>query len=188
MSDTQEEAAAAYDMAAIEYRGATAVTNFDISNYIDRLNKKGITPLPMNQANHQETNLVEAKQETESTEAKEEPRKEVKQYTEKPQEKRNEEYVYKEEEAVTTCCIDSSTIIETDRSSDSNEMPWNFYMMDSMFDPFLTDQKLSPDETFIEYPELFNEIGFEDNIEFMFGNNNDCLSLENVDDCMSFAL
>ncbi|CAL5196507.1 unnamed protein product [Lathyrus oleraceus] len=37
---TQEEAAVAYDMAAIEYRGTNAVTNFDISNYIDKLNKK----------------------------------------------------------------------------------------------------------------------------------------------------
>ncbi|KAL8529392.1 hypothetical protein ACS0TY_006713 [Phlomoides rotata] len=36
---TQEEAAIAYDMAAIQYRGSNAVTNFDISNYADKLKK-----------------------------------------------------------------------------------------------------------------------------------------------------
>lgn len=38
--ETQEEAAVAYDMAAIEHRGLNAVTNFDINNYIDKIKKK----------------------------------------------------------------------------------------------------------------------------------------------------
>lgn len=34
---TQEEAATAYDVAAIEYRGLNAITNFDLSRYINWL-------------------------------------------------------------------------------------------------------------------------------------------------------
>ncbi|XP_042063552.1 ethylene-responsive transcription factor WRI1-like [Salvia splendens] len=136
---TQEEAAEAYDMAAIEYRGPNAVTNFDISNYADKMKKF----LPEVQVEE-----LHVKQETNSTppdivQADEEPHPVAETSSPKPEPKDFNE---------------SEGMITMDPIEEHGH-PWNL-CLDTLFNILpVPDMPLG---------EVFDYKGFDDDIECIF--------------------
>ncbi|KAK6163117.1 hypothetical protein DH2020_002958 [Rehmannia glutinosa] len=141
---TQEEAAAAYDMAAIEFRGPNAVTNFDISNYANKVQvsqeeiqvKHEMNPIPISnkvQADEAHDNQDDASQVVQSSIPKLE----------------------------TIDSIDSHGIAVMDPSYD-HEHPWDL-SLDIGFNILQI-----PDIPLEKASEVFDYKGFEDNIECMF--------------------
>lgn len=153
---TQEEAAAAYDMAAIEYRGPNAVTNFDISIYADKLKKvKEQMQLMINpessseaQVDNQQDNLLDHQEEKQVLNPK-----------------IPDTSLPLSVESHSQLQMQMQPIVVMD-PAEEHEHPWNL-CLDTEFSslpvseiPFEKPAELPPD--------LFVDSGFEDNIDFIF--------------------
>ncbi|XP_019465169.1 PREDICTED: ethylene-responsive transcription factor WRI1-like [Lupinus angustifolius] len=150
---TEEEAAIAYDMAAIKHRGLNAVTNFEISNYSDKIKMKNY---PSEEA---ETQTETAPSSIDSEEAEVEQKNtppSLENLHKEPQEPQiqNTNFFISEE---------SSAVIPVEHVFEQ-DMPWNF--MDTSLSQFQDiEMGLSKEENL---SSMFNGGGFEDDIEFLF--------------------
>ncbi|KAK6143270.1 hypothetical protein DH2020_023618 [Rehmannia glutinosa] len=149
---TQEEAAVAYDMAAIEFRGPNAVTNFDISNYADKFNK--ILP-ELQQSKHQQ---VQPEEETN-------PDYFNKVLADEVQDENREVQLVSIPKFESIHHIDSQAMIMMD-PTEEHEHPWDL-CLDTDFDS-LPLPDIVPLEKASDVLGWLDDEGFEDNIECIF--------------------
>ncbi|GMI70098.1 WRINKLED, WRINKLED 1, ACTIVATOR OF SPO(MIN)::LUC1 [Hibiscus trionum] len=155
--DTQEEAAAAYDMAALEHRGTNAVTNFDVSRYIDRLKQKGIFIVDQRQKRIPEAESIEKEQLQPPPQQEQEP---------KLQESEKSQHFQNMQMQLPLCIDCPTTTMVGIEPTDSNELAWSFCMDSGLTSFLVPDIPLDGND---ELPNLFDhDTGFEDNFDLIF--------------------
>ncbi|XP_022883599.1 ethylene-responsive transcription factor WRI1-like [Olea europaea var. sylvestris] len=157
-----EEAAAAYDMAAIEFRGPNAVTNFDISKYTDKL-KKFAPEVEVKEEDVQVMNqeTLEIVPQTQGDEAIN-----LQYHRNHQQEEFNQMVRQSVPKLELIDSIDSDAMVMMDPTEDIEHHPWYDMCLDSDLNS-LQIPNIPLDEP-NELLGLLDDKGFEDNIDFIF--------------------